>query len=307
MARYSKLASPSATRAVLEEFGLTTKYRLGQNFLISDTVIGRIIELAEPSHNDIVLEVGPGIGTLTCALLPRSLAVVAIEADGRLTPVLNTTCAGLGRMALIEGDATRVSAQRISQAVSSVVPKDCASAPTAFIANLPYQVAATLVLRYLEEIPSIERAVVMVQTEVAHRMMASPHTKAYGAYTAKLALVGRVVDHVQVDPQNFLPAPHVNSTVVKIERVMARHPDTHEVLTDREHILCGRVIDAAFLQRRKMIRNSMRAAGFNETVLDAAYAAAHVDPTCRAESLAPAAFIRLSRVIAALLSEQQGK
>ncbi len=317
MTTYSKLASPSATREVLDNFGLATKHSLGQNFLVSDAVIGRILELAQPSHNDIVLEVGPGIGTLTCALLPRAKAVVAIEADSQLPPVLGYTCAGLGKMILIEGDATRVSAQDITQVLSAELADETAPtpasaaapaglgtspapAPTAFIANLPYQVAATLVLRYFEEMPSINRAIVMVQTEVACRMAASPNTKTYGAYTAKLALVGKVVDSFDVSPHNFMPAPHVSSTVIRIERRSAVHPNTDEALSCEELSLCRRVIDAAFMQRRKTIRNAMKAAGFDAALLDAAYEAAGIDAGCRAESLTPESFIRLSMAIGEL-------
>ena len=294
MATHSRLATPAATREVLEAFGLATKHRLGQNFLVSDAVIGRILGLAELAPDDVVLEVGPGIGTLTCALLPRVAALVAIEADRELPPVLAATCQGLGRMALVEGDATRVPPERVREALAGVVPEGVAPEPTAFVSNLPYQVAATLVLGVLASVPSVRRAVVMVQAEVADRMAARPGTKAYGAYTAKLALVGEVTGRFEVSPNNFMPAPHVDSAVVRIERRPRRDPETGRVLGEDELARCRAAVDAAFAQRRKTIRNSMRASGYDAAALDAALAACGIDPRTRAEALEPADFVRLA-------------
>lgn len=296
MPTYSQLATPTATRDVLEAFGLATKKRLGQNFLISDAVIGRILELAELGEDDRVLEVGPGIGTLTVAMLPRAGALVAVEADPELPPVLAHTCAGYSdRMALIEGDAMKVGTDEIASALAELTGAPAPAGPTAFVSNLPYQVAATLVLRFMNEMDSLTRAVVMVQAEVAERMAAEPNSKAYGAYTAKLALVGRITGSFGVGPANFMPPPHVDSTVVRIERRVACDPDTGEELTPSELEACRRVIDAAFLQRRKTIRNSMRAGGFAPEQLDAAFGACGVEATRRAETLSTDEFIRLAR------------
>ena len=156
--------------------------------------------------------------------------------------------------------------------------------PTKLISNLPYQVAATVILDALEHMPSIRRLVVMVQAEVADRIAAKPGSKAYGAYTAKLALYGRVTGRFEVGPGNFMPPPHVNSAVVRIDRRDDVPNDATEV---------AQVIDAAFAQRRKTIRNSMSARGYEKDVLDAAFAAAGIDPRTRAESLAPEEFVRL--------------
>jgi ribosomal RNA small subunit methyltransferase A len=198
--RYSSLASVSATRAVLEAHGLATKKSLGQNFLVNDDVIRRICELSGVGPVDDVVEVGPGIGTLTVALLARARRVVSIERDPDLPAVLAETCAPWAdRFTLISNDAL------------AVQPDDLPFAPTAFIANLPYAVAATLVLDYFERFDSIQRATVMVQAEVADRMMAQPGTKNYGAYTVKLALFARPASRFKVAPGNFFPPPHVDS------------------------------------------------------------------------------------------------
>ena len=276
----SPLANARATREVLERHGLATKHRLGQNFLVSDGVIGHILSLAELGDDDVVLEVGPGIGTLTVALLGAAGSVVAVEADHELEPVLGETCGASEGFTLIMGDALKV------------VPGGLGCEPTAFVSNLPYQVAATLILKVLEEVPSVRHCVVMVQAEVADRICAKPGSKTYGAYTAKLALLGRVTGRFEVGPGNFMPPPHVNSAVVRIDRA------------PMEGVIAGtaRVIDAAFAQRRKTIRNSMAASGFDKAALDAAFEACGISPTCRAETLSPEDFVRL----AASLEEQKG-
>lgn len=279
---YSWLANPRETRAVLDRHGLLLKHKLGQNFLVQDHVIQGILNLAELRKDDVVYEIGPGIGTLTVAMLPRVRRVVAVEADRTLPPVLAETCARDGeRLRLIQGDALRVTLEELEEAAGS--------APTKLVSNLPYQVAATVILGALEHMPSIRRLVVMVQAEVADRIAAEPGSKAYGAYTAKLALYGEVTGRFEVGPGNFMPPPHVDSVVVRIDR-RAEAPNNAASVTE--------VIEAAFAQRRKTIRNSMSARGFDKAVLDAAFAVAHIDPRARAESLAPQDFVRLANAIA---------
>jgi 16S rRNA (adenine1518-N6/adenine1519-N6)-dimethyltransferase len=284
----SYLANPAATREVLARHGFFTKHRLGQNFLVNDAVIARIVELAELAPSDVVLEVGPGIGTLTVALLPRVARVIAVEADQALEPVLAETCArDAERLELVWGDALRV--------VPDGLPTgDAAQAPTKLVSNLPYQVAATLILQLFQQMPSIQCVVVMVQAEVADRIAAHPGTKAYGAYTAKLALYGRVTGRFEVGPGNFMPPPHVNSAVVRIDRAPMLNVDGLPLDALALSRSCE-VIDAAFAQRRKTIRNSMAARGFAKDALDVAFARAGIDPLCRAETLATADFVRLAR------------
>ena len=277
---YSHLANSRETRAVLERHGLLLKHRLGQNFLVNDDVIGRILALAELGPEDVVYEVGPGIGTLTVALLPRVKHVVAVEADRDLPAVLAETCAQDGeRLSLVQGDALRVDAEQL--AATGWVP-------TKLVSNLPYQVAATLILDVLQTMPSVERLVVMVQAEVADRIAAAPGSKAYGAYTAKLALYGEVTGRFEVGPHNFAPPPHVNSAVVRIDRRESPCEDPDKV---------AQVIDAAFAQRRKTIRNSMGAKGYDKSALDAAFAAAKIDAGVRAERLATSDFVRLAAAL----------
>lgn len=278
----SPLASPGATRALLEAYGLATKHSLGQNFLVNNHVIEKIMDLAELGEKDRVLEVGPGIGTLTLALLAEAGRVVSVEMDRELAPVLSAHAAAHPNFSYLMGDALRVTPGQIAETAGGD--------PDVLVANLPYNVAATVILRYLQEMPSLRRLVVMVQAEVADRICAAPGSRTYGAYTAKLALLARVTGRFEVGPGNFMPPPHVDSAVVRIDRApLVGAARVAEV---------SAVIDAAFAQRRKTIRNSMSASGFARDVLDAAFAEAGIQPTCRAETLAPGDFVRLADALA---------
>ena len=285
----SPLASPGATRALLESYGLATKHRLGQNFLVNNAVIEKIMGLAELTGKERVLEVGPGIGTLTLALLAEGGRVAAVEADRELEPVLSAHAVAHPNFAYLMGDALRVDAEKISGALGG--------APEVMVSNLPYNVAATIILQYLQELGSLRRMVVMVQAEVADRICAEPGNKTYGAYTAKLALLARVTGRFEVGPGNFMPPPHVDSAVVRLDRAPMDDPATGAPLDAGRLAATSAVIDAAFAQRRKTIRNSMSASGFEKGALDAAFAACGIAPTCRAETLAPADFVRLSAAL----------
>lgn len=300
----SWLANQRATKETLERFGLATKYRLGQNFLVQDHVIEKIVQLAEVQPTDVVVEVGPGLGTLTVALLDRARAVCSLEADSELEQVLALTCKEPhpDSFALVMGDALAITPQKLAEAYNTLptVAHDAATSapmPTKFVSNLPYQVAATLILKFFQELPSLERAVVMVQAEVADRIAAKPSTKAYGAYTAKLSLFAQVTGRFEVGPGNFMPPPRVNSAVVRLDRTQARNPVTSKLLSKEELLHTMSVIDAAFAQRRKTIRNSMSASGFDKDKLDQAFLATGIAPTARAEVLTSQDFICLAAAL----------
>ena len=303
----SWLANQRATKETLERFGLATKYRLGQNFLVQDHVIEKIVQLAEVQPTDVVVEVGPGLGTLTVALLDNARAVCSLEADSELEQVLALTCKEPhpDSFALVMGDALAITPQKLAEAYNTLptVAHDAATSapmPTKFVSNLPYQVAATLILKFFQELPSLERAVVMVQAEVADRISAKPSTKAYGAYTAKLSLFAQVTGRFEVGPGNFMPPPRVNSAVVRLDRTQARNPVTSKLLSEEELLHTMRVIDAAFAQRRKTIRNSMSASGFDKDKLDQAFLATGIAPTVRAEVLTSQDFICLAAALETL-------
>lgn len=320
---YSHLASAKRTIEVLKHFGRYTKHHLGQNFLINDSIIGRILEEAALAQDESVLEVGPGIGTLSAALLEHASAVIAVEKDRELEEILRYTLAQhrflcLGERACARGcvDAgactnaaagANAGAHADSPASFCLVLQDAlnfsrndlltackateSAIPQKFVANLPYQVAATLVLRYFEIFPEIQDAIVMVQSEVCERMCAAPHTKTYGAYTAKLALFASCVAHFSVAPSNFLPAPHVMSQVIHLRRHSASTTLCEE--SEIPHVM--RVIDAAFAQRRKTVSNSLSACGFARNVVAHALSQSEISAQARAETLTPAAFVALTR------------
>lgn len=275
---HSRLASPSATVAVLKRHGLHTKKALGQHFLIDDNVIARILQLAQLAPDEAVLEIGPGIGTLTWALLDRGARVVAVEYDSRLFPVLHEIGEVHPGLTLVHADAVTVPIARLAGPDGPL---------RALVANLPYNVAATVVLRFLEEIPSLERAIVMVQSEVADRMAAVPGTGAYGAYTVKLGLRARVSARFPVPRSCFLPPPRVDSAVIRIDRV--RSAVAPEILRS-----AARAADAAFAQRRKTLRNSFAAGlGVAASESERILRAAGIDPSRRAEELTSEEFVAI--------------
>lgn len=357
MGKLSPLASVAATREVLQAHGLATKKALGQNFLINDDVLAKIIDLARVQGSDRVLEVGPGIGTLTIALLKHAGRVVSVERDADLPAVLAETCAPwTDRFALIGKDALELSADELRAAfarlagleakaeaqramgasagpagASASAPADCADAPmpNKFVANLPYAVAATIVLDFFERFPSLQSATVMVQKEVADRMAAEPGTKNYGAYTVKLRLHAQPTGRFAVSPGNFFPPPHVDSAVIRLDRRTPGEVTAAARALAAEGVLLGCVdgpdaddpaageaagaaeralvratclmADAAFATRRKTLANSCKtffagrgAAGKRcAEQLPCLFEGAGVDPKRRGESLSLGEFVSL--------------
>jgi 16S rRNA (adenine1518-N6/adenine1519-N6)-dimethyltransferase len=283
--KLSYLASVSETRAVLEAHGLMTKKALGQHFLINDGVVEKICNLAELEPVDNVLEVGPGIGTLTVALLQRAGRVTSIEMDADLPAVLTETCAEWAeRFTLIPGDALAVS------------PSEVPFAPNKLVSNLPYAVAATIILDFFERYESLQSQTVMVQAEVADRMCAKVGTKNYGAYTVKLGLLAEYHGRFAVSEGNFFPPPRVKSAVIRMDRRSERLPQPlmKAAMT---------MADAAFATRRKTISNSMKTYFSNAATADELMLAnipealerAGVSPKARGEALEREAFIDLGR------------
>lgn len=278
----SRLATPTATLAVLARNGLNTRKSLGQHFLVDDNVIGRILHLAELSPSDPILEIGPGIGTLTDALCPAAGHVLAVERDRHLRPALNQLTALYDNLTVVYADAVTIP---IPELVTPLGP------PVGLVANLPYGVAATVVLRLFAELPSLKYAVVMVQAEVADRMTAVPGNKSYGAYSVKLQLLAGPSGRFAVSRQCFLPPPRVDSAVVRLER----HTDIH---TPREIAAATAAANAAFAQRRKTVRNSLKASlSAPADTLDSALADSGIDGSLRAEMLSVEEFVRLGTAL----------
>lgn len=300
---HSPYATPSATRAVLENHGLFTKYALGQNFLVNDEVIRKILELADVRSIDYVLEVGPGIGTLTYALARHADLVIALEKDADLPTVLKDTLSDVDEnVLLLTVDALDVNTTQLQQALVTHGSQAASgknrkiSLPNKLVSNLPYAVAATIVLQYFQEFNFLESATVMVQKEVADRMTAQPGTKAYGAYTVKLSLFAQSQGKFSVAPGNFFPPPHVESTVLRLDRHIAKGPDGVPLTNKQLQATC-KMADAAFANRRKTLLNSCKTYFANNAEVIAClpqiFEAADIDPKRRGETLTQEEFIRL--------------
>lgn len=308
MTKLSPLTSVSATREVLEAHGLVTKKALGQHFLINDGVVSRICDLAQLASSDEILEVGPGIGTLTLGLLRQAGNVVAIERDTDLPAVLAETCAGHeGHFLLINKDALEVSESEIQEALAKLpAPEEATSEglrfPSKLVSNLPYAVAATIVLDFFERFDALQSQTVMVQSEVADRMCAKPGTKAYGAYTVKLSLYAQPAGRFTVSPGNFFPPPRVDSAVVRLDRQQLC--DASGVPLDRKTIKAAAIMaDAAFANRRKTILNScktyfsLQGEEVSQIIerLPAIFEEANISPSVRGEALTKEDYLRLGQ------------
>jgi 16S rRNA (adenine1518-N6/adenine1519-N6)-dimethyltransferase len=265
----TELLGPAEIRRLATRLGVRPTKTLGQNFVHDPNTVRRIVRAAELRPDDVVLEVGPGLGSLTLGLLPAVSHVHAVEIDptlaGRLAATVVEHAPGLtGRLTVHNRDALAIGAAELSPA------------PTALAANLPYNVAVPVVLHLLAELPGLQRGMVMVQREVADRLTAAPGSKVYGSPTVKLAWYGEARPAGKVSPSVFWPVPNVESGLVAFVR---REPPPG----DRARVFA--VIEAAFAQRRKMLRSALANwAGGAEaavTILERA----GIDPTIRGEQL----------------------
>ena len=269
--------SPRQVRALLAEHGLSPSRALGQNFVADANTVRRIARLAEVGPGDRVVEIGPGLGSLTLALAETGAEVTAVELDRHLLPALRSVVEPRG-VRVVHGDA-----MRLDWAALLGPPGDPA-ARWALVANLPYNVATPLVLDLLAGVPQVERMLVMVQREVAERLAARPGDKAYGIPSVKVAFRADAEVVGRVPPTVFVPPPKVESALVRLRRLPEPRVDA-----DPDRLFA--LVDAGFGQRRKMLRRSL--AG----LVDAAgFAEAGVRPDARAEELDLDAWARLARL-----------
>lgn len=265
----SGLLGPADIRRLAAELEIRPTKKLGQNFVHDPNTVRRIVNQAELKPDDVVVEVGPGLGSLTLALLPAVKTVHAVELDPVLAGKLNQTVAERAptmkaRLNVIHDDAVRVRRNRFE-------PE-----PTALVANLPYNVSVPVVLHLLAELPTLRTALVMVQAEVADRMAAGPGSKVYGVPSVKIAWYASAKKAGMVPRSVFWPVPNVDSALVRLERRTT--PDG-----DRDQVF--RLVDAAFAQRRKTLRAALAGwagdAGRAGEILEKA----GVDPRARGEQL----------------------
>ncbi len=255
-------------RQLAEQLGLRPTKQLGQNFVIDPNTVRRLVRVAGVGVDDVVVEVGPGLGSLTLGLLPVVRRVVAVEIDPPLARQLPLTVRDrapdlIDRLEVIEQDALTLTS----------VPGD---APTAFVANLPYNVAVPVLLRLLEHLPSLQRGLVMVQAEVADRLAAPPGSRTYGVPSVKAAWYAEVRKAGAVGRNVFWPAPNVDSGLVAFTR---REPPN----ADRAATFA--VIDAAFSQRRKTLRAALAGWAGSAAAAEERIRAAGLDPQARGETL----------------------
>jgi 16S rRNA (adenine1518-N6/adenine1519-N6)-dimethyltransferase len=275
----ARLLGPVEVRTLAGELGLRPTKRLGQNFVHDPNTVRRIVRAAELGPDDVVLEVGPGLGSLTLGLLETAAAVCAVEIDPVLAARLPVTVGDRAperadRLRVVEADALRVRAADLP-----------GPAPTALVANLPYNVGVPVVLHLLAELPTLRRGLVMVQAEVAERLAAAPGSRAYGVPSAKLAWFGAARRAGPVPRAVFWPVPNVDSGLLAFER---RDPPPG----DRAAVFA--VVDAAFAQRRKVLRSALAGWAGSPSAAEAALRAAGVDPSARAERLAIGDFARVA-------------
>ncbi|WP_019807298.1 16S rRNA (adenine(1518)-N(6)/adenine(1519)-N(6))-dimethyltransferase RsmA [Saccharomonospora halophila] len=272
------LLNPAEIRAAAAALDLRPTKKLGQNFVHDANTVRRIVERARVDERDTVLEVGPGLGSLTLGLLAPGARVVAVEVDPVLAGRLCDTVAAhapdaTDRLTVLERDALRLRSGEIREAG--------AGTPTTLVANLPYNVAVPVVLHLLAEFPGMDRALVMVQTEVAERMAAGPGSRVYGVPSVKLAWYGRARTAGTVPRSVFWPVPNVDSALVAFERYDTA-PDALRG-ADRDSVFA--LVDAAFAQRRKTLRAALAGWAGSATRAADLVSAAGLDPSARGERL----------------------
>ncbi len=282
------LLGPSDVRTLAESLGASPTKKWGQNFVVDAGTVRRIVRIAGVSAGDHVVEVGPGLGSLTLALLEADASVTAIEIDPVLAAALPATVAQRApdkavSLTVIQDDALRVRELRGSG-------DGTGRSPTLLVANLPYNVSVPVILHFLETFRSLERVLVMVQSEVADRLAAPPGTRTYGIPSAKAAWYCDVRRAGNVGRSVFWPVPRVDSALILMERRSAP-------LTDAPREAVFAVIDAAFSQRRKALRGALAGVAGSAAAAEVALRAAGIEPLTRGEQLGINAFVRIAEAL----------
>ena len=285
------IADPKVTRHILSAFHLRASKRLGQNFLVDAGVVRAIVDAADLSPADTVLEIGPGIGTLTQGLAESGARIVAVELDKKLPAVLAETLQGYDNVTVVPGDILKLDILRILNLGAGERFK--------VVANLPYYITTPILMALLEQHLPIERMVTMVQKEVAVRMTARPGSKDYGALSVAVQYHTDARIVMDVPPRAFMPAPEVTSAVIacRVRETPAVRPSDEK--------LFFRLVRAAFGQRRKTLLNALTGAGLTKELCRAGLAAAGIAESLRGEQLSLADFARLSDAVGRILPEEE--
>lgn len=280
----SIIASPEVVHYICKRFDIKMSKKLGQNFLIKRGIVDEIVKAADLQEGEPVLEIGPGIGTLTQGLAQSGANVTAIELDTRLLEVLDTTLAQYSNVNIVHGDVLKLD-----------VPSIMNHEPFKVVANLPYYITTPIIMSLLESRLPIERLVVMVQKEVALRMVAKPGTKDYGALSVAVQYYTKPDIVLDVPPKSFLPAPAVTSSVI---RCVLRDQPPVDVIDEK---LFFRVVKAGFAQRRKTFANTMKTTGLSKDRIEELLAKANIDGQRRGETFTLQEFADVANAWAALI------
>lgn len=280
----SIIASPEVVHYICKRFDIKMSKKLGQNFLIKRGIVDEIVKAADLQEGEPVLEIGPGIGTLTQGLAQSGANVTAIELDTRLLEVLDTTLAQYSNVTIVHGDVLKLD-----------VPSIMNNEPFKVVANLPYYITTPIIMSLLESRLPIERLVVMVQKEVALRMVAKPGTKDYGALSVAVQYYTKPDIVLDVPPKSFLPAPAVTSSVI---RCILRDKPPVDVIDEK---LFFRVVKAGFAQRRKTFANTMKTTGLSKDRIEELLAKANIDGQRRGETFTLQEFADVANAWAALI------
>ncbi|MET1043982.1 MAG: 16S rRNA (adenine(1518)-N(6)/adenine(1519)-N(6))-dimethyltransferase RsmA [Microbacteriaceae bacterium] len=278
------LLGPAEIRDLAELLDIQPTKKLGQNFVHDGNTVRRIVAAAHVAQGSTVVEIGPGLGSLTLGLLEAGASVIAVEIDKRLAEQLPKTVELLqpgAPLTVVTNDAMRVTS----------LPAE----PSALVANLPYNISVPVLLHFLEHFPSLEHGLVMVQAEVGQRLAAGPGSKVYGAPSLKAAWYGKWKTSGLVSRQVFWPVPNVDSILVGFERGEAPG-------TEAERLATFELVDAAFQQRRKMLRQSLSVVFGDSATASARLEAAGLKPTARGEELTIDDFLRVVRTAASTAS-----
>ena len=280
----SALLGPVEVRELAERLDVSPTKKLGQNFVIDPNTVRKIVRLAGVEAGESVIEIGPGLGSLTLGITEAGADVTAIEIDARLAAELPNTIAAMqpdaaSRFRVIHTDALELSAEHLS-----ALPAQ----PTGLVANLPYNVSVPILMHLLELIPELQRGLVMVQAEVGYRIAAGPGSKEYGSPSAKAAWYGDWGIAGTVSRRIFWPVPGVDSVLVSY--VKREQP----IGTEAERVRTFELVNAAFAQRRKMIRQALQVVLGSERTVEIIVAAG-IDPTKRAEQLCIEDFLAIAR------------
>ncbi|HEY0260787.1 MAG TPA: 16S rRNA (adenine(1518)-N(6)/adenine(1519)-N(6))-dimethyltransferase RsmA [Lacisediminihabitans sp.] len=279
MTEPAKLLGPAEIRDLADLLGIQPTKKLGQNFVIDPNTVRRIVKAAGAGAGETVVEIGPGLGSLTLGLLETGASVVAVEIDNRLAAQLPVT------VGLFHPDAPLTVITADAMGIT-----DLPGAPTRLVANLPYNISVPVLLHFLEHFPSLASGLVMVQAEVGQRIAAAPGSKVYGGPSIKAAWYGDWRTAGQVSRQVFWPVPNVDSILVRFDR--HEQPGTEE-----ERLATFALVDAAFQQRRKMLRQSLSVVLGDSTTASARLEAAGIPATARGEELTVGQFLGIARSI----------